>query len=405
MFKRIFKFTGITVFIIIGLFAIWFRFFVSEYEEVKNTTVFEHRQSISTDGPYVLYEKDSVRIINVQENLNDYRILDDRFAKDKPIKNIKINSYGYDNPSEIAFKLDLMDSLVIPQAIYLKQNKIFAVSDIEGNMYAFHKLLRANEIIDSNSNWTFGSGHLVLVGDFVDRGLNVTQCLWLIYKLEKQASNHGGRVHFILGNHELFNLRGINYHVRSKYKNLATKLDLDYSKDFYGINSELGRWLRTKNTIEKIGDILFVHGGISQDLLNLDLTIKEINQIVRNNISTLNYTDSMSEIIYGGEGPLKYRGFGHAQDTETSNIISKAKQYFNVSTLIIGHSTVHDIYRQYERSLINIDVHFPNKDSDINRGKGLLIEADNWYNVDDIGNKGKIQERATTILKNNPTGR
>jgi hypothetical protein len=89
MFKRILKFTGITVFIIIGLFAIWFRFFVSEYEEFKSSTVFEHRQSISTDGPYVLYEKDSVRIINVEESLNDYRILDDRFAKDKPIKNLK----------------------------------------------------------------------------------------------------------------------------------------------------------------------------------------------------------------------------------------------------------------------------------------------------------------------------
>ncbi len=390
MFKRILKITGITLLVIIGLFAIWLRFFVSEYEELKSSTVFEHRQSISTDGAYILYEKDSLRLISVEEISDDFEIHDERFSKVEYDEEFTVNAYNYDNPSEISFTVNLMDSLSVPQSIYHKPDKIFTTSDIEGNFYAFHKLLRANGIIDRNSNWTFGNGHLVLVGDFVDRGLNVTQCLWLIYKLEKQASNYGGCVHFILGNHELLNLKGKNYHVRSKYKNLASKLDLDYTKDFYGINSELGRWLRTKNTIEKIGDFLFVHGGISQDLINLNLSIIEINQIVRNNIDSLNYTDSISKIIHGGTGPLNDRGFGHGQSSATSIVINNVKEYFKVSTIIIGHSTVDDIKQEFDNSLINVDVHFPHKDTDTNRGKGLLIEFDNRFKVDDVGNKEKI---------------
>lgn len=390
MFKRILKITGITVLLIIGLFSIWLRFFVSEYDELKSSTVFEHRQSVSTDGAYVIYEKDSLRIISVEEKSDNYKILDDRFAIGEPIKDVSIHSYSYDKPSEIAFKFNLMDSLVIPQAIYSKADKIFTVSDIEGNLYAFHKLLRANGIIDDNSNWNFGSGHLVLVGDFVDRGLNVTQCLWLIYKLEKQASNYGGCVHFILGNHEILDLKGGNYHVRSKYKNLAKKLGLDYTKDFYGINSELGRWLRTKNSIEKIGDVLFVHAGVSQDLIDLNLSILEINQIVRNNIDSLSTTDSISRIIYGSEGPLQYRGFGHGQSAETASIINNTKAYFNVSTVVIGHSTTSDIEQKYDNSLINVDVHFPHKDTDDKRGKGLLIDLGNRFKLDDLGNKEKI---------------
>jgi hypothetical protein len=228
------------------------------------------------------------------------------------------------------------------------------------------------------------------VGDFVDRGLNVTQCLWLIYKLEQQASKYGGNVHFILGNHEIHNLQGVNYHLRSNYKRLARKLDLDYTKDFYGINSELGRWLRTKNTLEKIGDILFVHAGISQEIIDLKLSIKEINQIVRDNIGSVNYPDAISKMINGSRGPLRDRGMGHGQNSETVHVIDNVKQYFNVSTIIIGHSTVHDIEQKYDNSLINVDVHFPHKDTDTIRGKGLLIELDNRFKVDDLGNKEKI---------------
>jgi len=49
---------------------------------------------------------------------------------------------------------------------------------------------------------------LVLVGDCVDRGQEVTQVLWLIYKLEIAAKNKGGSVHFVLGNHEIMNFQG-----------------------------------------------------------------------------------------------------------------------------------------------------------------------------------------------------
>ena len=74
-------------------------------------------------------------------------------------------------------------------------------------------------------NWTFGNGHLVLVGDFVDRGFSTTQVLWFIYKLEQEAEKQGGYVHYILGNHELKNMQG-NYESASlKYFHVAAILE------------------------------------------------------------------------------------------------------------------------------------------------------------------------------------
>ncbi|WP_315816501.1 hypothetical protein [Paraflavitalea speifideaquila] len=49
----------------------------------------------------------------------------------------------------------------------------------------------------------------------------------------------------------------------------------------YAENSELGKWLRTKNIVEKIGNILYVHGGISRELNQLHLSVTEINQLAR----------------------------------------------------------------------------------------------------------------------------
>ena len=86
--------------------------------------------------------------------------------------------------------------------IFTNINKIAALSDIHGQYDLVIKLFKNNKIIDDNLNWIFGDGHLVITGDIFDRGDTVNEVLWFIYKLEAQAENNGGRVHYLLGNHE-----------------------------------------------------------------------------------------------------------------------------------------------------------------------------------------------------------
>jgi hypothetical protein len=117
--------------------------------------------------------------------------------------------------------------------------------------------------MDSAYNWIFGDGHLVLTGDFFDRGDQVTEVLWLIYSLEDKAKAVGGYVHFVLGNHEIMNLSGDLRYLHPKYVQNTVLLNEDYMGSLYGESSEIGRWLRTKNIVEKVGTILFAHAGIS----------------------------------------------------------------------------------------------------------------------------------------------
>ena len=140
----------------------------------------------------------------------------------------------------------------------------------------------SNKIIDKNLNWSFGKNHLVLIGDFIDRSYFTTQVLWFIYKLEQDAKNKGGNVHYILGNHEIMNMQGNHTYSKQKYNYIASILNKKQF-NFYDQNSFLGRWLNSKNTIELINDNLFVHGGISPELEKINLNIDEINNLIREN--------------------------------------------------------------------------------------------------------------------------
>jgi hypothetical protein len=111
----------------------------------------------------------------------------------------------------------LKPGLANEKAEHKKVGKMLILSDIEGNFAAFRKLLQANHVIDDNFNWTFEKNHLVLIGDFVDRGTMVTEVLWLIYSLEEKASAAGGYVHYILGNHEIMNMSNDLRYVQDRY--------------------------------------------------------------------------------------------------------------------------------------------------------------------------------------------
>ena len=279
-------------------------------------------------------------------------------------------------------------------------NKLFTISDIEGNFKVFSQFLINNNIIDEKLNWVFGNGYLVCNGDFFDRGDDVTACLWLIYKLEQEAEKKGGKVYFIIGNHEEMNLRGNVKYVHFKYKALADKLNIPY-KELYGKDSELGRWLRTKNSVIKINDILFTHGGLSPLLVKSKYTLEEINQLTQKYIGEdkdyLKFINPRASFIFDRQGPMWYRGyFGDykkyykgASETE----ISKMLNYYEANHIVVGHTIVDKVQTLFNNKVIAIDAmseNDPRKQDDANMAvscEGLYIENNEFYRVHFNGKK------------------
>jgi len=122
------------------------------------------------DGPYVLYRGDSVFVKYIKENAGVKTVeTDSMLSSAKSNITLTVNT---DVPGK-TFSVKLKPSLTNEKPEYNKVKKMLVLSDIEGNFSALRKILQASHVIDDSLNWTFEKNHLVLVGDFVDRGTMV----------------------------------------------------------------------------------------------------------------------------------------------------------------------------------------------------------------------------------------
>ncbi len=345
------------------------------------------------EGPYVFFENDSLLSIHyIKGNRKDgFYVQSAHLPIDAPIT---LQSYYPLDSSSFEFSLN--STFENPKSTYKDDKKILAISDIESNYKTFRDFLINSRVIDKDLNWTFGENHLVLVGDFIDRSYFSTQVLWFIYKLEQEAKNHGGNVHFILGNHELMNMQGNHKYAKSKYRKVAAILGKQQF-ELYSKESFIGRWLNSKNTLEILNGNLFVHGGIHPDIANVNLSIEQLNQTIRVHYYKSYYPkkDGNKEIellTSSKTSPYWYRGYFKGGLTQQE--INKGLEKFNAKAVIVGHTIQPEVNRQYDGKVIGIDVkhpqdayqYFPKRKS-----QGLLIDGTKYYRVLDNGQTEELK--------------
>ncbi len=208
--------------------------------------------------------------------------------------------------------------------------KVVAIGDIHGAYDEFVALLQELRLIDQSLNWIGGKTHFVQTGDSIDRGAHDRKVLDLLINLEKQAEKAGGRVHALLGNHEVMNIIGdLRYVTRETYaayanekseelrektyarhiKYLAARAarhlppqkftpDQKFKEDWlakhppgylehrkaFSETGVYGRWLSSHNAALKLNDTVFLHGGINETISQLG--VREINERIRREIKT-----------------------------------------------------------------------------------------------------------------------
>jgi hypothetical protein len=187
---------------------------------------------------------------------------------------------------------------------YSNVDRIVAVGDVHGAYDALIETLQAADVLDDELDWSGGNTHLVFTGDLLDRGAQSRQVMDLVMRLEKPARRAGGRVHLLLGNHEVMNLNGdLRYVAEAEYaayQDIESKRDRErWFRDFmesqteasvesdlrnesmlraefdalappgyfghrkaFRHNGKYGKWLLEKPFIVVINETAFVHGGL-----------------------------------------------------------------------------------------------------------------------------------------------
>lgn len=176
--------------------------------------------------------------------------------------------------------------------------RIVAVSDIHGAYDALVATLQESNVIDRGLAWSGGETHLVITGDLLDRGPESRRVMDLVIRLEHEAPLAGGRVHQLLGNHEVMNLIGDlryvsdeeyaafldiesaeereRWYQRYRHSRPADSDEASIRREFdeeappgyfghrraFGHDGVYGRWLLTKPLMIVINDTAFVHGGV-----------------------------------------------------------------------------------------------------------------------------------------------
>lgn len=332
------------------------------------------------DGPYVSYGKGSICVRTIMNDHGNLSVRTDTMSLDK--KSSLVLSVPAGREGKV-LQVPLKKEIEKEKPEYKKVSRQFILADIEANFNAFYTLLKAGGVIDEQFNWTFGDGHLVLVGDFVDRGEEQTEVLWLIYALEDKARAAGGYVHYVLGNHEIMNLGGDLRYLNPKYTQTAAALGCSY-RDLLGPETELGRWLRSKNIVEKVGDVLYVHGGISAEVLALGLSLKQINELARPHYadSTYHFKDNRAGLLFQNEGPFWYRGFYTAPRSSQQQVDAVLAKY-NARHIVTGHTVVdNSISSWYEGRVLNADVPHAKGFSE-----GLYYAEGQFYRVNTAGER------------------
>jgi hypothetical protein len=266
----------------------------------------------------------------------------------------------------------------IEPAEFEEAARIFAVSDVEGNLDELLLLLQAGGVIDQDGRWAYGDGRLVFVGDMVDRGEQVTEVLWFVHQLEPQALQAGGRVHVVLGNHDAMLLYNDVRYADEKYKLVAPKFRASLS-GLYGPSTELGRWLRTKPALLRIGEVLFVHGGVSNALVEAGLDLGAVNEAIRLGLDEPWRTRAPGtmQMLFASDGPLWYRGYFRGEELTTDQI-SGTLAAFGARKVVVGHTIVDTVQNLHEGVVYGVDVTFTEAD----QVEGLLIEDGRFSRVD-----------------------
>jgi len=208
-------------------------------------------------------------------------------------------------------------------SIYPKVRRLIAIGDLHGDLRVTLIALRLAKVIPQDIfpynvdkiSWCGGDTWVIQLGDQIDRcrpdswkknciedlndvvedeGNNM-MIIQIFQKLDAMARKDGGRVLGLLGNHELMNIdRDFRYVSPAEFKEFVppNEREKKYTDDRYpyGYYHRLKVFERggniakhyalQKSSIMIVGKNLFVHGGLSHDLVS-KYSIHEINQIVK----------------------------------------------------------------------------------------------------------------------------
>lgn len=253
-----------------------------------------------------------------------------------------------------------LDAPGVPAAVAPMPARVAVLSDLEGNAAFLDEALRRLGLVDAAGDWGYGSGHLVILGDSVDRGRDVFAVLWRLHGLAAQAAASGGAVHVLLGNHEQYLLR--TNPTRAHPDHLHALNMMGGYRQAFAADTVIGQWLRLQPVALKLGPVLFVHGGVGPAVVRSGLSVEQLNAAMRaywTRPATTPRT-AVLDAVLGPAGITQYRGYFRGLEgrypAATTADVQGALEHFDASEIVVAHTLVERIESLHGGRVRAVDV-------------------------------------------------
>lgn len=217
------------------------------------------------------------------------------------------------------------------------QTPIYIIGDIHGQYKKLVRLLQEEHLIGHDLKWCGGTATLWFMGDFVDRGADGIPVIDLVMRLQAEATQAGGCVASVLGNHEMLLLAAYRFGRRSTGlgSNFISrwKQNGGNRKDLARLTLQHLEWLANLPLMALVADRLLLHAD-APFYIKQGQSVEEVNLTIGKMLhrsDALAWEELLEEFARRGAFYHQYAGEEFAQRYLTT---------FGGQQLVHGHTPI-----------------------------------------------------------------
>jgi len=234
-----------------------------------------------------------------------------------------------------------------PAFEYASAERIVAIGDLHGDVSAARGVLRLAGVIDAADAWTGGRTVVVQTGDQLDRGDDDREVLELLDRLAGAAAKSGGALVVLNGNHEVMNVqsdfRYVSPHGLAEYEEFnpgwlhawSTPSEQRGRTFAFRPGGAVARQLARRPVVARVGDTLFVHGGVLPQHVSYGLA--RINREA--SAWMWGAQKEIPEILTSKDAPIWTRLYSDGDpDAAACGTLAQALEGAAAKRMVVGHT-------------------------------------------------------------------
>jgi hypothetical protein len=226
--------------------------------------------------------------------------------------------------------------------------RLVAIGDLHGDLAATKRALRLAGAIDDKDAWIGGSLVVVQTGDEIDRGDDDRAILDFTERLRDEAKKAGGELILLSGNHEVMNVQlDFRYVTPASFTafpdmkpgapdpKLAMLPDVQRGRAAaFAPGGPYAKMLANRPIVMKVGDTIFVHGGIlpKHVAYGLDRMVDEVAAWMRGELP------APPAIAVGDDSPIWLRTYSENPGPTECAMLGNVLASLGAKRMVMGHT-------------------------------------------------------------------